>query len=158
MRLFLLRHGLAVDRGEWHGEDADRPLTKGGAHQATTTLKLVRPLIKAMEIWTSPWVRARATAELASAIWKLPLREAPWLAGEAATAKQVLDHLRDAPDVVLIGHEPDLGVLAGLLIGCKSLPLAKAGMAVLKGQPEPAGMELKLLLSPKAVATIYEMA
>ncbi len=158
MRLILLRHGVAVERGEWPGDDAERPLTKAGVHQATTTLKLVRPLVKAIEIWTSPWLRARATAELASAIWKLPLREAPWLAGEAATPKQVLDQLRTAPDVVLVGHEPDLGALIGHLIGAKSVAMAKAGIAVLKGSPEAGGMELKLLLSPKAVATIYDMA
>jgi len=158
MRLILLRHGVAVERDEWHGDDAERPLSKAGIHQATMTLKRVRPLVKAIEIWTSPWVRARATAELASAIWKLPLREAPWLAGEAATPKQMLEQLATAPDVVLVGHEPDLGVLAGVLVGGKPVPLAKAGMAVLKGTPEAGAMELKLLLSPKAVATIYEMA
>ena len=51
-----------------------------------------------------------------------------------------------------------LGLLAGHLVGAKNLPLAKCGLAVLKGKPEAGGMELKLLIAPKAVAAIYEMA
>ena len=31
MDCLLLRHGIAVERDEWEGPDADRPLTERGA-------------------------------------------------------------------------------------------------------------------------------
>ncbi|MBA2481417.1 MAG: histidine phosphatase family protein [Planctomycetes bacterium] len=151
MRLTLLRHGKAMDRSSWHGEDADRPLTREGEEQAERVCKALKELIRADEIWTSPWVRARHTAEIASAAWKLPLREVAWMAGEAASAQERIDELPSDSDVVLVGHEPDLGLLAGALLGGISLQLKKSGIAVLDGKPALAEMRLVSLLTPKHV-------
>ena len=46
MRLTLLRHGPAVDREKWSGDDADRPLTESGTELTTETIKAARDLIK----------------------------------------------------------------------------------------------------------------
>ena len=154
MRLTLLRHAAAVDQSEWHGDDASRPLTKSGKERAVAMLKQVRDLIDAGEIWTSPRLRARSTAELACGIWKLPLREMSWLAGGAASNDERVEQLVDADDVVLVGHEPDLGELIGHLIGSAPLPLKKCGLALLKGEPLAGGMELIGLLAPKTVRTL----
>jgi len=44
MKLYFLRHGIAVDREEWKGNDFDRPLTDEGrermAREAKTIAKL----------------------------------------------------------------------------------------------------------------------
>jgi phosphohistidine phosphatase SixA len=151
MQLTLVRHGKAVDREDWHGEDDRRPLTREGIEQALRIFELVEPWISADEVWTSPWLRARHTAELACSAWQLPLREMPWLAGEALGAGERVRHLPRRTDVVLVGHEPDLGALAGLVTGGNPLPLKKAGMVILEGDPEPAGMTVLALLSPKVV-------
>jgi len=156
MRLTILRHAVAVARTEWDGDDADRPLTKDGIARATRLLMQTRGLHRADEIWTSPWRRARATAELAAQLWKLPLTEVPWLAGGAATARERSTHLRSALDVVLVGHEPDLGELIGYLTGNTRIGLAKAGLAVLKGAPVAGKMDLHVLLTPKTVETLVD--
>lgn len=148
MRLTLLRHARAMERDEWQGDDADRPLTKDGIRQATRTLKDLRGLIKAVEIWTSPWLRARQTAELASGLWKLPLREMDWLAGEACPSADRASRLQANTDVVLVGHDPDLSDLARFLCGAQ-FELKKCGLVILDGQPRRGTMRLQLLLGPK---------
>jgi phosphohistidine phosphatase len=148
MRLTLLRHGQAVDREEWQGDDPSRPLTKTGQAETQQVCKLLRKLVKAGEIWTSPWLRARQTAEIASDVWKLPLREFDWLAGGALSAAERAARLQPHTDVVLVGHEPDFGELARFLCGAQ-LELKKSGLVVLKGDPRQGAMALRCLLSPK---------
>lgn len=155
MRLTLLRHGPAVDREKWSGNDADRPLTESGLELTTGTIKAARGLIKAVEIWTSPWVRARQTAELASSLWKLPLREVDWLAGETMTASERSSRLQPHTDVVLVGHEPDFGDLVRFLCGAK-IELKKAGLVVLKGTPRQGEMVLRSLMTPKQVMELAD--
>lgn len=154
MDLLLLRHAPAADRSDWTGADADRPLTPAGERKAQRVFRLLRPLVKAEAVWTSPWVRARDTAVIASELWCLPLRTQAWLAGGAATPAESLRHLIGAGDVVLVGHQPDLGELAGVLLGAPALALRKAGCAWLRGEPEPGGMALRALLSPKIVLAL----
>lgn len=155
MRLTLLRHGPAVDREKWSGDDAERPLTDSGTKLTTEVIEAAGELIKADEIWTSPWVRARQTAELASSIWKLPLREMDWLAGEAKSAAERASRLQPHTNVVLVGHEPDLGELVRFLCGAK-IELKKAGLVMLKGTPRQGEMLLKSLLTPKQVLELAD--
>lgn len=156
MRLILLRHALAADRADWHGSDEDRPLTRDGAKRLTRILKATRRLVDAEEILTSPWLRARATAEIASEVWRLPLREAAWLAGGASNPREALAHVRLLGDAVLVGHEPDLGELAGFLIGVGALALKKSGIAILRGEPGEGTMRVEALLSPATVEALVD--
>lgn len=153
MRLHILRHGKAVEREDWEGDDADRPLTRHGVDHAERMLAAIRPLVAASEILTSPWLRARQTAELASSMWHLPLREVAWLAGEAATAQEITVRLAALANVVLVGHEPDLGQLVRHLTGGR-IALKKCGCAVLDGKPEAGGMDLCALLTPRLVGEL----
>lgn len=155
MRLTLLRHGKAEDREAWEGEDADRPLTRKGVAQVERLLRSLRPALPATEVWTSPLLRARQTAELASAAWKLPLVEQAWLAPGAEVAAWA-GRLDPRVDVLLVGHEPELGQAIALLTGGAAVPLRKAGIAVLKGDPLPGSMRLELLLAPKAALAIAD--
>jgi phosphohistidine phosphatase len=156
MRITLIRHGKSVDSEDWHGEDAARPLTREGAQQVRRCLKALRPVIDGDEIWTSPWLRARQTAEQAAELWERPLAERPWLAGDAAEPQEWLAELRGAGDVVLVGHEPDLGKFIGFLVGGRPMPLKKGGVAVLEGLPRAGGMDLRLFLSPKLLLELIE--
>lgn len=151
MRLILLRHGKAEPREGWEGDEADRPLTKEGERRAQRVLKAVAPLIGTCEIWTSPFLRARATAEIASALWGQPLREQPWLAAGAAPSASWPARLAGRGDLVLVGHEPDLGQAAGILLGGGAYDLKKGGLLLLDGEPRPGGMLLRLFLTPRAV-------
>jgi len=156
MILTILRHGKAVEREAWHGDDADRPLTREGVAQCRAALRGLGGVLTADEVWTSPWRRARQTADLAAEILDLPLTECAWMAGEATEIPDWTRHLRGAGEVVLVGHEPDLGRFIGLMIGGRPMPLKKGGVAVLEGMPRPGQMELRLLIGPKQVAAIVE--
>jgi phosphohistidine phosphatase len=145
MILTLLRHGKAVDREAWHGDDRDRPLTREGLSQLRTMLKAMAGAIQAEELWTSPWKRARQTAELAAELWDLPLTEQPWLAGAASEPLDWCRQLRAGGDV---GH------LLGHLLGGRPMPVKKGGIAILDGQPRPAQMELRLLVAPRHALAI----
>lgn len=150
MRLFLLRHGKAVKPEEWKGGDDERPLTGGGVDHATRVLAALKPFITASEILTSPWLRARQTAEIASSAWQLPLRQVPWLAGEAASDAERAGHLPSRSDLVLVGHEPDLSRLVQHLCGA-TVTMKKCSLAMLEGRPEANAMNLICLLPPKVV-------
>ncbi len=154
MHLLLLRHAPAVDQAEWSADDRERPLTNSGIARLRLVCKALRSTITVTELWTSPWLRARQTAEIAAEIWQLPLREQAWLAGGAmgpAERAMVLDPLLD---VGLIGHEPDLSMFAGYLLGAQPLTFRKAGVAVLQGEPNEGGMTLQLWLAPKQLLQI----
>jgi phosphohistidine phosphatase len=151
MRLLILRHGPAVDREEWRGPDPLRPLTSLGRKRTRRMAKATKPLVPGFHsIWTSPWLRALDTAELAGSIWGLPVEQHTWLAGDGPAAGDTLSNL-PREDTILVGHEPDLGELIGVLCGGPALPLKKAGMALLDGHPVAGGMILNLLLTPPAV-------
>jgi phosphohistidine phosphatase len=151
MHLWLLRHGKAEDRDHWTGDEALRPPTKAGVTHARRVLDLLSGWVVASEIWSSPFLRARQTAEIAAAEWKLPLREKAWLAAEAGDAAALAGRLNPSLDVVLVGHEPDFGLLAGWLTGGNPIPLKKAGLCHLTGEPTQGGMELHALLPPKLI-------
>ncbi|HTV75696.1 MAG TPA: histidine phosphatase family protein, partial [Candidatus Baltobacteraceae bacterium] len=76
MNLFILRHGIAVERGTPGFEnDAVRPLTPKGKRQ----LRKIASAMKKMDlrldlILSSPFLRAKQTAEIAAAGLKLKKR------------------------------------------------------------------------------------
>ena len=151
MRLILLRHGRAAERTEWTGLDAERPLTAEGRLRTQAVVRAVRGLMRPIDaVWTSPFARALATAQLAGRAWRAPVEVHLWLAAGAMPPVDQLAHLPGG-DTVLVGHEPDLGELLGILIGGPPNPLRKAGIAVLHGEPAAGGMTLDLLLTPRAV-------
>jgi phosphohistidine phosphatase len=142
MNLFLLRHGLAVERAEFHFvSDPLRPLTPKGKRQ----LRKIAAAMRAMElrfdvILSSPLVRARQTAKIVAAELKLEkhLGFADELkpGGEAKKIVQKISALKKVPaNVLLVGHEPDLGELISLLATGKfgaGFALKKAGLAKLE--------------------------
>src|SRR6266849_8045526 len=66
MELVFLRHGLAVDREEWKGEDEARPLTTEGVDRTKEVVRGLRVLkVRPDIILSSPLLRARETAEIA---------------------------------------------------------------------------------------------
>src|SRR5947209_5472920 len=67
MKVYFLRHGIAVESDEWNGSEFDRPLTGEGCERMQREAKAMAKLDLAPEvIVTSPLVRARQTAEIAA--------------------------------------------------------------------------------------------
>jgi phosphohistidine phosphatase len=141
-QLWLLRHAEADRLGiGQHGTrlDAERRLTRRGENQARAAGIAIERLAVAFDaVLFSPKVRARGTAELAAEGWSEQRRgllcEHPPLAG-GFDAAQALDALADVPDadgrLLLVGHEPDLSLLARELTGGR-IDLKKGGLAVVR--------------------------
>lgn len=162
MPLAILRHGRAVDRAVWTGPDAERPLTTNGQQRTAAVCRGLAGLVAReglSSLWTSPYQRAAQTAVIAEAAWRLSAMQQPWLGAEdwsldAALASLVAaEVVHNAP--ILVGHEPDLGDLIGVLTGGPAVPLKKAGFALLHGQPVPGGMQLTTLLRPRDVLQLH---
>jgi phosphohistidine phosphatase len=135
MHVILFRHGPAGrrDAKRWP-DDRERPLTgigKKRTRKAAAGIARLEP--KLARIWTSPLVRARETAERLAAAYdpppKITVVEA--LAPGMDALRELVQESKRAPGeaIALVGHEPDLGALAGRLVGrdAGGLPLKKAG-------------------------------
>src|SRR5262245_56286582 len=134
MELWLLRHAEAEDRAA-SGRDEDRRLTDAGLEQARAAgLGIAAVSNGIARILTSPYVRARQTAEAAAkALGIEDLRTTRSLEPERDPAK-ILEELEgeSAEAILLVGHAPLLGHLLGRLVSGGSdadVPLSKAGAA-----------------------------
>ncbi|MGA2247386.1 MAG: phosphohistidine phosphatase SixA [Verrucomicrobiota bacterium] len=166
MELYLLRHGLAVERGERGLEDdSARPLTVKGRRQLRKSAGAIRKLGGRIDlILSSPYRRARQTAEIVARELKLKkrLKYAQALApgGAVRNLLRQLGREQPAPDkVLLVGHEPDLSRLVSLLTsGSQQLQLdfKKGGLCKLEGGKLRAGKcaSLVWLLTPKQMRTL----
>jgi phosphohistidine phosphatase len=119
MDLYILRHGLAGSREEWNGPDAERPLTgKGRSRTKAAARGLARLGMAPDVILTSAYLRAAETAQLTAAELHAPVVEVQAL--EPGQLEQgyrlLLQRYADDASVMLVGHEPDLSALIGLLI------------------------------------------
>ncbi len=116
-QLYLLRH---ADAETVAANDDERFLSEKGMAQAQRVARFCEAHDIAPKIvFTSPIRRAHQTAAIIAEHMHSDLRTARWLsygAQPAATLKEVYEY-RDAPAIMLVGHEPDLSILAAHLIG-----------------------------------------
>jgi phosphohistidine phosphatase len=122
--LYLIRHGVAEERGDAWPDDSKRPLTEEGTSRMRKAARGLSRLGIAFDIvLTSPLVRARQTAEIvAGGLAPRPsLVNIESLAPDAAYAALMADLEKHArkPRIALVGHEPDIGELAARLIGSR---------------------------------------
>ncbi len=157
MKLFLVRHGIAVDSLD--GEiktDAQRPLTLPGRNEAELVARgLKRAGNKPDLLVTSPLVRARQTAAIFADVYKLEGKEeicealAP--GGQVSDLYEFLKGIK-AESIALFGHEPDMGELAQTLLGAEfNIPFKKAAVCridVWEMPPSSPGV-LKWFMPPK---------
>ncbi len=123
MNLFLLRHGLAVDRSKpGYKKDADRPLTPKGKQRLWRVAEAMEELeLEFDAIVTSPFLRATQTAEIIAEAFelgkKLSSTEHLTPSGNPKLLLEYLNQLAPAPkNVLLVGHEPYLSQFIGLLV------------------------------------------
>jgi phosphohistidine phosphatase len=141
MRLSLLRHGIAVERGSPDYEnDSERPLTAKGERRMRRIAEGMLALGLAYDlILSSPYLRARQTAELVAQVLKTPdgIQLSDTLTPEG-NPRQLIEALRtddrEQQDILLVGHEPYLSrLISTLLTGGPNLPMVmkKAGLCTL---------------------------
>jgi phosphohistidine phosphatase len=133
-KLYLVRHGIAADRGDEWPDDAKRPLTSKGMARMRQIIRMLRKLEVVVDVvLTSPLVRAKQTAELlVEGLKPVPtLVVVPALAPGTSPAQtaEALAEFRKARRVALVGHEPAIGELAAWLIGATTpVPFKKGGV------------------------------
>jgi phosphohistidine phosphatase len=161
MRLILFRHGPAgsADASRWP-DDRERPLSARGAERThAAALGLGEMEREISRIVTSPLRRALETGAILREALDIDreLEVHPDLA-PGGSPRRLLESFAACSDdeaVVLVGHEPDLGKLAGTLVfGAPAhLPLKKAGGCAIGFEGAPLAGEglLMWLLPPRAL-------
>ena len=156
--LYLLRHAIAVPRGTPGYPGDDRPLTDDGITKMEKAARgIVAIVAKPDLIVTSPLLRARDTALIVArafddeAIVRVSQHLLP--GGKADALWSSLELRRSPVALMLVGHEPDLGGLASLLIGASpgSIVLKKGGLCCIEVDrfPPRGPGSLQWLLAPK---------
>lgn len=157
MKLYLLRHGQAHDLGERGAlRDEDRRLTPAGADTTRAVLRAFRSLCHPAAIWSSPLSRAWETAAIACA--ELGLGGQPAILDclkPADDPRLAADWLRErqGEDLMLVGHQPHLGLLAAQLVFGRpvaGIVLKKSGLCRIgfEGVIEPGAGRLEWLAPP----------
>lgn len=166
MELYLLRHGIAADRGvEGFLEDTHRPLTPEGIRKTRKVAQALETLkVEFDGVLTSPLVRAKQTADLVAEVLGIPetLHLCNALAPGGRPRVLVADLKRQFKSdsrVLLVGHEPNMSRFASLLISGNpdaDVTLKKAGLCVLVTGELVAGRcaSLDLLLPPRVMLRI----
>ena len=139
MRLYLVRHGIAVDRDDPDcPPDTERPLTPKGvkkSHDASLGLHALG--VKPDAVLTSPWLRAVQTAEVFCEVFGFSSNKiirTDSLKG-ISTPTELLRELAKmkSKEVMCFGHEPHLHLVIGQVLhtGARITELKKAGAACL---------------------------
>jgi len=123
--LYLVRHGLAAERGAAWPDDSKRPLIPRGVDRIRREADALRELKVPIDvILTSSLTRARQTADaLAGGLSPKPSIQvigslAP--GGSYATFLDELSQQARRTHIACVGHEPDLGQFAARLIGARA--------------------------------------
>src|ERR671914_1487096 len=131
--LYLVRHAIAAERGEDWPDDDKRPLTARGVARFKDAVNGLAQLdVVVDEIFTSPLVRAKQTADiLADTLPGKPAVKVLDALAPGHTPGSVMAQLARTAKrrrIALVGHEPGLGELAAHLIGAgRALPFKKGG-------------------------------
>jgi len=162
--IYIMRHGIAEERGHGGPDDAQRKLTREGREKTREIAKGLKRVGFAVDsIVTSPLVRAAETAVIVRDTLKLdaPLEPCDALC-PGLSVQKLMKFLSERPEhkrVLLVGHEPDLGSLAAFLLGAggeTSLAFKKAGcclIAVEQLPPRSPG-ELVWWLAPRILRAL----
>ena len=159
MILYLVRHGIAVDRTDPKSPpEAERPLTARGVQKTRSAALGLRALgAKSDVLISSPYVRAVQTAEIfAEALGfppeKIRMNDNLKPAGNPAEILKEIAHLR-AKEVACFGHAPNLDLLIAQLAGARGAftELKKTGAACFEQVSAQGRWELRWILTPKVL-------
>jgi phosphohistidine phosphatase len=160
VNLYILRHGVAVEPGTpGYENDSVRPLIPKGERRLHRAAAAIKKLELTFDlVLSSPFVRARQTTEIIAGELKLKKRlkfSAELIPGGNPQALiQALNEFKPAPEnVLLVGHEPYLSRLIGLLMSGSAnatIEMKKGGLCKLEVEDLRAGhcARLAWLLTP----------
>jgi phosphohistidine phosphatase len=157
MEIYILRHGIAVERGtSGHKKDSDRPLTPEGEAK----MRQIAEAILGMElkfdlILSSPYKRAEQTASIVAGELDEEVTFTEFLEPDGNALELVAEINDEKPQrVLLVGHEPYLSQLISVLTTGGSdavIELKKGGLCKLTTDKLTFGRcaTLNWLLTPK---------
>ena len=131
-RLYLIRHGLAEERGEAWPDDVRRPLSEEGMSGLRKEARgLVRLGVTFDVVLTSPLVRARQTADVVAGAFSarpaIVVMDSLAPDGSSQAVLSDLERHSRRTRIALVGHEPGIGELAARLIGSRRAFAFKKG-------------------------------
>jgi phosphohistidine phosphatase len=165
MRLYLVRHAIALPHGTPGIQDDDRTLTKEGIKKMRLVAAGLRNLGYIPDlILSSPLIRARDTAEILLEAFgrEVEMKITPVLAPGGSRQelyRQIAQYAKELESLMLVGHQPSLGEIAGEIAWGSPehfVELKKAGMCAIKVesvQGIPKGC-LESLLTPSILRKI----
>src|SRR5690242_18628396 len=120
--IYLIRHAIAEERGDAWPDDSKRPLTSDGISRMKKAARgLARLGVSIDVILTSPFARARQTAEIVGAALdsmpQLVNSEALVPGGSYQAVLAELEKHARRRSIGVVGHEPGIGELAARLTG-----------------------------------------
>ena len=154
MQLYVIRHAIAEDAAPGQ-DDASRRLTEAGERKFRAVVKGLRAIGWTFDrVLTSPWLRAKRTAELLEPVSEEAPIETELLTESPGRELLALLAEKAAASLAVVGHEPWLSELvAWLAFGDprhgEALDLKKGGIVWLEGSSVPGGMAIRALLPPK---------
>ncbi|MCU0703446.1 MAG: histidine phosphatase family protein [Fimbriiglobus sp.] len=154
MQILLVRHAEAVNVGGLISTDADRHLTGRGLQTAARLGEKLAGKVSLDAVVSSPFTRAKQTAKplLALAPAGAELVFCPELVPMSMNPTAVAATLArlGMPSVAVVGHLPDLGVLAAWLTG-GTMEFERGSAALIRtdAQVTQGSGELQWLINPE---------
>ena len=128
-RFYLVRHGTAEPKSP--AGDTARRLTPEGRARFAARATALAPRLALLRIVTSPFARARETAELLAGATGATVEEADALASGASSGGDLLAlALRLGAGTALVGHNPEIAEAVALAAGRQADVAAGAVAAV----------------------------
>jgi phosphohistidine phosphatase len=161
-QLYLIRHAVAEERGDAWPDDSKRPLTEEGTSRLRKSARgLVRLGVDFDVILTSPFVRARQTADAVASVYdpRPHIVTAESLAPGGAYHALIAELEKQArrTRIALVGHEPGLGELAARLTGSRHpLEFKKGALCRIdvEALPPTGPGTLRWLLTPRIMRSL----
>lgn len=166
MELFILRHGIAVERGTvGYERDSSRPLTPKGERKMYGIARGMQTLELSFDrILSSPYERAKRTAEIVAEVLKIQKAlvftdELAVGGNEVGLIEEINNQHTTLQNILLVGHEPYLSGLISLLVtGDRrlSVTLKKGALCKLNVGTLTPGQcaTLEWLIAPKVMTRI----
>ena len=162
MEIYVLRHGIAVERGTpGYKKDNDRPLTKEGEEKMYQIAQAMLAMdLKFDLILSSPYVRAAKTAQIVASELDDEVTFTESLEPDANPLGLISQINDEKPQrVLLVGHEPDLSRLISLLMTgatAAAIELKKGGLCKMSTDKLIFGQcaTLNWLLTPKQLRAL----
>jgi phosphohistidine phosphatase len=166
MELYVLRHAIAVARGTpGYDDDSQRPLTPEGEKKMRKVARGMRKIGLEFDfILSSPYVRARRTAEIVAAEFdakdKLRFSENLISEGDPSLMIDEINGLGLAR-ILIVGHEPYLSKALSVLLSGRddvAMHFKKGGLCRLSAEKLSYGQcaTLEWLLTPRQMIGIGE--